>query len=241
MKIKPYPWRSSSKKVQVEEMFDRVSTRYDLLNRLLSLGIDTYWRRFGVSLLRSYGAFRVLDVATGTADLAISVAKRTGSRVVGIDLSESMLKQAQAKIDKKRLGGLVSLERMDAESLRFDDNSFDVVVCAFGVRNFGDLSVGLKEMHRVLRSGGLCLVIEFSMPRMYLMRFLFGLYFNFLLPLLGRLLSRDANAYRYLPASVRVFAQGSAFLSILGGLGFTQTNVHRLTLGICSIYTATKP
>jgi demethylmenaquinone methyltransferase/2-methoxy-6-polyprenyl-1,4-benzoquinol methylase len=219
-------------------MFDAISPRYDLLNRVLSLGIDQHWRRRVIMELRQIGGSNVLDVATGTADLAI-MAARNGMNVTGVDISPGMLRHGQVKVDKAGLTDRVRLRVADGTSLPFSDRSFDAVTVAFGVRNFEDLDRGLSEMRRVLTKGGLLCVLEFSRPRGPLAP-LYRLYFRRVLPAIGRLVSRDAAAYRYLPASVDAFSEGDAFLAALRHAGFEAPACRRLTGGIASLYLARK-
>lgn len=237
MTVKPYGGHGT-KREQVGRMFDAISPRYDLLNRLLSLGIDQRWRRKVVNALVEHDARNVLDVATGTADLAIMAANE-GMYVTGVDISPGMLRHGQVKVDKARLNDRVMLHVADGTSLSFPDGSFDAVMVAFGVRNFEDLEKGLSEMRRVLADGGLLCVLEFSRPKGMLGP-LFRLYFRHALPAIGRAISKDAAAYSYLPASVEVFPEGDAFVDLLRRAGFAEPTCRRLTGGIASLYLARK-
>lgn len=229
------------KKAEVEQMFDRIAPRYDLLNRVLSLGIDVWWRKRAIRYLKPLRPMEILDVATGTADVAILLAKiLRPQRVVGIDIANQMLELGRGKIAVQGLSEIVSLETGDSERLRFADASFDAVTVAFGVRNFESLEKGLAEMHRVLRPGGRAVVLEFSKPHIFPIKQLYNIYFKYVLPLIGRLTSRDMRAYTYLFESVQVFPEGNQFIEILTKTGFQDPLCERLTLGICSIYTATK-
>jgi len=241
--IKPYGESSDTKKEQVARMFDGISGRYDLLNRLLSLGIDVYWRRVALRMLRDQGLpGRVLDVATGTADLALALAHELPhAEVVGVDLSEGMLGVGRQKVTKSGLNGRVRLEQADAEHLPFADHSFDAVTVAFGVRNFEQLDQGLKELCRVLRPGGHLMVLEFSRPRSPLVKGLMNLYSRSLMPTLGGWLSKDRAAYAYLPASVQVFPEGADFEARLAGAGLQPLQQRRLSMGISSVYIARRP
>lgn len=237
--VKPYQDKPGSKKEQVTAMFNRISGRYDLLNKILSLGIDRLWRRKLVRWLSAKSPSQILDVATGTADLAIAISKANpGARIQGLDIAQEMLDVGQIKIDKLSLNQQITLKTGDAESLPYPDASFDAVSVAFGVRNFESLENGLAEMYRVLRPGGQVWVLEFSQPRGWF-RPIFLLYFRYLLPLVGRLTSKDQRAYTYLFESVQAFPEGESFLNLLRNTGFTQVSWSPLTFGTCSIYTGT--
>ncbi|MCB0531891.1 MAG: bifunctional demethylmenaquinone methyltransferase/2-methoxy-6-polyprenyl-1,4-benzoquinol methylase UbiE [Lewinellaceae bacterium] len=239
--VTPYQSAAESKKVQVERMFDKIAPRYDLLNRVLSLGIDVWWRRHALGYLRAKAPAEMLDVATGTADVAIMAAKMLKPRrVVGIDIANQMLDIGRVKIAKEGLGSVIELETGDSENLRFSDKTFDAVTVAFGVRNFENLEAGLAEMLRVLRPGGQAVILEFSRPRLFPFKQLYNAYFKYVLPLIGRLTSRDIRAYTYLFESVQAFPEGDDFLKILSKTGYQNSRCERLTLGICSIYFAEK-
>ncbi len=238
--VTPYG-SEAGKKAQVEEMFDRIAPRYDLLNRMLSLGIDVWWRKRAIGYLKSAAPAEILDVATGTADVAILMAKMLKPRqVIGIDIANQMLELGRGKIAEQGLSELISLETGDSERLRFEDGSFDAVTVAFGVRNFENLEKGLSEMLRVLRPGGRVVILEFSKPNIFPIKQAYNAYFKYVLPLIGRLSSRDMRAYTYLFESVQAFPEGKQFTDILTQTGFQNPICDRLTLGICSIYTATK-
>lgn len=240
--IKPYGEGSDSKKEQVARMFDGISGRYDLLNRLLSMGIDIRWRRVALRMLRERGLpARVLDVATGTADLALALATDLPeAEVIGVDLSEGMLGVGRQKVERNGLRARVRLEQADAENLPFEDGSFDAVTVAFGVRNFENLDKGLGELQRVLRPGGHLMVLEFSRPTSPLVKGLMNLYSRSLMPALGGWLSKDRAAYAYLPASVQVFPEGDAFEERLQRAGLQPLRQRRLSMGISSVYIARK-
>jgi demethylmenaquinone methyltransferase/2-methoxy-6-polyprenyl-1,4-benzoquinol methylase len=240
--IKPYGEGSDSKKEQVARMFDGISGRYDLLNRLLSMGIDIRWRRVALRMLRERGIpGRVLDVATGTADLALALAADLPeAEVIGVDLSEGMLGVGRQKVERNGLRSRVRLEQADAENLPFEDGAFDAVTVAFGVRNFENLDKGLGELQRVLRPGGHLMVLEFSRPTSPLVKGLMNLYSRSLMPALGGWLSKDRAAYAYLPASVQVFPEGDAFEERLQRAGLQPLRQRRLSMGISSVYIARK-
>lgn len=232
---------AEAKKAQVERMFDNIAPKYDLLNRVLSLGIDVQWRKKALNYLRDLAPQSLLDVATGTADVAIMAARRLGPKqIIGIDIANQMLDIGRDKIGKAGLQDTISLETGDSENLRFADNSFDAVTVAFGVRNFENLEKGLAEMLRVLRPGGRVVILEFSKPGIFPIKQLYNSYFKYVLPLIGRLTSRDMRAYTYLFESVQAFPEGKDFLNILSKTGYQNPQCERLTLGICSIYTAIK-
>lgn len=234
--IKPYQDAPGSKKEQVTAMFNRISGRYDFLNRFLSLGIDRNWRKVLVRKLSFQQPTLVLDVATGTADLAIAIARENPKAMVhGLDIAKEMLEIGRVKTDKAGVHGRVILEVGDAEALPYRDATFDAATVAFGARNFEDLAKGIREMGRVLKPGGHIWVLEFSQPKGWF-RPLFLLYFRYYLPLVGRITSRDPHAYAYLFESVQAFPEGQSFLEILRYNGFQQVEWTPLTFGTCSIY-----
>jgi demethylmenaquinone methyltransferase/2-methoxy-6-polyprenyl-1,4-benzoquinol methylase len=221
--------------------FDNIARRYDFLNHLLSLNIDKIWRRKAVNELRGQPLDHVLDVATGTADLAIAIQKRLQPRhITGVDISEEMLAIGRQKIEKKGLKQQISLKYGDSEALPFDDHTFDAVTVAFGVRNFENLNRGLDEMYRVLKTGGKLVVLEFSIPKNPIIRSIFNIYFLRILPFVGRLVSKDKHAYRYLPDSVQSFPYGAEFKENLEICGFEDVKIKVLGWGISSIYTGMK-
>ncbi|NJB85544.1 demethylmenaquinone methyltransferase/2-methoxy-6-polyprenyl-1,4-benzoquinol methylase [Lewinella marina] len=238
--VKPYG-EGESKKEEVGRMFDAIAPTYDLLNRGTSLGVDTLWRRKMIAELDPAVHHRVLDVATGTADVAIQTVRRRGvDHVTGIDLSAGMLAYGRTKVKQAGLENHIVLEQGDSENLPYADASFDAVTAAFGVRNFENLERGLAEMHRVLRPGGKLVVLEFSRIRYAPIRWGFNLYFGKIMPLIGRLQSKDPRAYAYLFESVQAFPSGEDFLTILDRVGYNNTECQALTFGIASIYTATR-
>lgn len=238
--IKPYN-ENGAKKEQVAEMFNNISKRYDLLNHLLSLNIDKGWRRKVVALVKADQPEVVLDVATGTADLAIALAKGTGAQITGADISEGMLDVGREKIAKRGLSKKIVLELGDSENLPYPDQTFDAITVAFGVRNFQNLQNGLKDMARVLKPGGQLVVLEFSQPQHFPFKQIYWFYFKAILPTVGKLISKDPRAYTYLPESVKAFPYGKAFAKELEKAGLPDARVLPVTFGIASIYSARKP
>jgi demethylmenaquinone methyltransferase/2-methoxy-6-polyprenyl-1,4-benzoquinol methylase len=238
--VKPYR-PEGSKKEQVAAMFNAISPKYDALNRILSAGIDQSWRRKTLREIRATGALKLLDVATGTADLALALAKGIpGSKVVGVDISSGMLEVGRSKVRAKDLEGRVRLDLGDGEQLPYEESSFGAVTVAFGVRNFENLEQGLRDMRRVLEPGGTLAVLEFSQPTAWPLRSLYLFYFKNILPRIGRMVSKDASAYTYLPNSVQAFPYGEAFAAKLREAGFQSVRVRPLTFGIASLYLAIK-
>jgi demethylmenaquinone methyltransferase/2-methoxy-6-polyprenyl-1,4-benzoquinol methylase len=225
------------KKEQVGQMFDNIAPRYDLLNRVLSVGIDRLWRKKVVRILAECGPPRqILDVATGTADLAIESLRLQPERVIGVDIAEEMLAVGREKISSIGAAEIITLQAGDAEDLPFPDNTFDAVTVAFGIRNFENLGLGLSEMSRVLKPGGTAAILEFSQPRVFPVRQLYSLYSRYVLPRVGRAVSRDDGAYTYLPESVAAFPDGEQMVGIIERAGFSEVKAHRMTFGIVSIY-----
>lgn len=229
-----------SKKEQVRNMFNNIAGRYDFLNHFLSAGVDYTWRKKVIRILEKYQPRKILDVATGTADLAIAETKLHPEEVVGVDIADQMLDFGRKKIAKKKLQHVISLENGDSENLRFPDSSFDAVTVAFGVRNFEDLDKGLREMYRVLNPGGVAVILEFSSPRHFPVKQVYNFYFKNILPLAGKLISKHNSAYNYLPESVSAFPDGNDFLDHMHSAGFKNTSARSLTFGIASIYTGVK-
>jgi demethylmenaquinone methyltransferase/2-methoxy-6-polyprenyl-1,4-benzoquinol methylase len=238
--VVPYKEDSSGKKVQVARMFDSISGNYDFLNHFLSLGIDIRWRKKAIKLLAPSNPKFILDVATGTGDFAIETLKLNPEKVIGVDISEGMLDVGRKKLKDKGYDHKIELISGDSENLPFEENKFDAVIVAFGVRNFENLEKGLAEMYRVLKPGGRMVVLEFSKPRMFPFKQLYSFYFTFILPKIGNVISKDPAAYTYLPESVQAFPDGENFVSILNRLGFKDTLCKPLTLGISSLYTGLK-
>lgn len=229
-----------SKKDQVEEMFNNISPKYDLLNHLLSANIDRLWRKKAINLLRPWRPELILDVATGTADFAIAATRIKGVKVVGIDISEGMLKVGRRKVEKKNLTEIIELIKADSENLPFVNDKFDAAIVGFGVRNFENLKKGLSEIKRVLKPGGVFYILEFSKPMKSPYKQFYQFYFTRILPFIGRMVSKDSTAYSYLPESVNEFPDGDKFLTILAEVGFVKNKCFSLTFGIASIYEAHK-
>ena len=240
MTVVPYKDKDNSKREQVAEMFDNISPKYDFLNHLLSGGIDIYWRKRAIKLLRKAQPRTILDIATGTGDFAIEALALKPEKIVGVDISEGMLAVGREKIKKLGKQDIIELRTGDSESLPFSDNYFDAVIVSFGVRNFENLLAGLSDMNRVMRPGGTCVIVEFSKPRSFPFRHLYNFYFKYILPAIGKIVSKDSSAYTYLPESVQAFPDGRDFLTIFEQAGFKNTKCIPLTFGICSIYTGQK-
>ena len=218
-------------------MFDSISGHYDRLNRILSLGTDRRWRRRAVNLIGLHiRPVTMLDVATGTGDLAIEALRLGPHSITGIDISEKMLEEGRRKITRMGLGDKITLARGDSRHIEFSDATFDVAMCAFGVRNFEDTLAGLKEMCRVIRPGGMVMILEFSRPSWFPLKQIYGLYFTRVLPRIGKIVSGDPGAYTYLPDSVMAFPDNERFQELLVGAGFREVQQRKLTGGIASIY-----
>ena len=241
MSTKVTPYQSEqSKKQQVESMFDNIAGNYDFLNHFLSAGIDVLWRKKAIRLLQQYKPKKILDVATGTADFAIEALTLNPDKITGIDLSEKMLEIGRKKITEKKLEHKIELLKGDSENLPFEYNVFDAVTVAFGVRNFENLEKGIAEIYRVLNKKGILVVLEFSKPTTIGIKQVYNFYFSCILPLFGRMVSKDNRAYTYLPESVQSFPDGSAFLQVLEKTGFKSLKQISLTFGIASIYIGEK-
>jgi len=241
MSVVPYKNSEAGKKVQVAEMFNNISGKYDLLNRVLSAGIDIRWRKKTIKQLAANKPQFVLDIATGTGDLAITTYNMLKpAKIIGVDISAGMLDVGRNKIKNLGLDTSITLELGDSENLRFDSNTFDAVTVAFGVRNFENLEKGLSELYRVTKPGGKIAILEFSKPQTFPLNFLYNFYFKYILPLIGKMVSKDMSAYSYLPESVEKFPFGNAFLEKLGNAGFKNTQWKKLTFGISSIYIGIK-
>ena len=235
--VVPFKESGLTKKQQVAGMFDKIAFRYDFLNRFLSAGIDVSWRKKAIKELKDLAPKKVLDVATGTADVAIMVNKMLKTdKVVGIDISSGMLELGRKKIERLGLTDKIELKIGDSETISFVDSSFDAITVAFGVRNFENLERGLSEMLRVLKPGGKLVVLEFSKPKQPAFKGLYNLYMNTVAPGFGKLIAKNGEAYQYLNDSVQSFPEGKQFVEIMRTAGFQQTYMKPLTLGICTIY-----
>jgi demethylmenaquinone methyltransferase / 2-methoxy-6-polyprenyl-1,4-benzoquinol methylase len=240
-KVVPVMGSELSKKEQVADMFDNIAYRYDFLNRFLSVGIDITWRKKAIKQLKDINPKQILDVATGTADVAIMTARiLQPEKIIGIDISDGMLNVGRDKIKKLGLENLIELLNGDSETIKFEDNSFDAVTVAFGVRNFQHLEQGLREIKRVLKPGGKLVVLEFSKPKAAIIKQLYNVYMNSVAPGFGKLFSKNRNAYKYLDESIKKFPEGKNFTTILDNLGYTNTFCKPLSFGICSIYCGVK-
>ena len=238
--IKPYN-ENEKKSVQVERMFDNIAPAYDQLNHTLSWGIDKSWRKKAINWLKPFQPQRMMDVATGTGDFAIQACRVLNPKeLIGTDISEGMMNVGRQKVKDAGLEGRISFAKEDCTALTFPDNRFDAITVAFGVRNFEDLDKGLREMHRVLDTNGKLVILELSEPDWFPMKQLYALYSKVVIPTLGKLLSKDRSAYTYLPQSIKAFPQGEVMKEIILKAGFSEASFKRLTLGICTLYTATK-
>ncbi|MFV1981055.1 MAG: bifunctional demethylmenaquinone methyltransferase/2-methoxy-6-polyprenyl-1,4-benzoquinol methylase UbiE [Rhodothermia bacterium] len=236
MSDKPTIGQAPGKREEVRAMFDSIAHRYDLLNHLLSLGIDRLWRKKAVSMLKSERPRRILDVATGTADLAIEALRLNPERIVGIDISEKMLEKGRVKVANLGKAGIIDLRQGASENLPLDDNSFDAALVAFGVRNFENLRGGLEEIARVLAPGRPLVVLEFSHPSRFPVKQVYDFYFRHVVPHIGKAVSKNATAYQYLPESVNAFPHGRSFLDEMEASGFTDLRQESLTFGIAALY-----
>ena len=239
-KVKPYKNSTSTKKEQVTEMFDTISKEYDSLNRVISFGIDIKWRNKVVELVKKTNPETILDIATGTGDLAISLTKTNAKKIIGLDISDGMLEVGRNKISKKDLGSTIEMVLGDSENLPFETNSFDAITVAFGVRNFEHLDKGLSEILRVLKPNGIFVILETSVPTKTPFKQGYKFYTKFILPAIGKLFSKDRSAYSYLSESASLFPFGEALNNILRQIGFIDVKDHPQTFGVATIYTASK-
>lgn len=240
MTVVPYKNESKSKKEQVAQMFDNISPKYDLLNRVLSMGIDISWRKKAIKMLEKEQPKLILDVATGTADFALEALSLNPEKIIGVDISEGMLSLGKEKIAKMKLNHKIELQMGDSERLLFANETFDAVIVSFGVRNFENLEKGLQDIYRVLKRGGTLIILEFSQPQGFIFSLLYHFYSKYVLPTIGKIVSKDDAAYTYLPESVKAFPFGRDFLAIMEKVGFKKTEVKELTFGISSIYKGKK-
>lgn len=236
------PYNSGEKKnIQIERMFDTIAGKYDSLNRLLSLGFDKGWRRKGVEFLRPFSPRRILDVATGTGDLALYMYKKLeAEHITGIDLSEGMMDVGRRKVSEAGYDRHITFEPGDGTSLAYADNTFDAVTAAFGIRNFEDIAKGISEMYRVLKPEGHLMILELSVPEKFPMKQLYTIYSKMIIPFWVRLFSAEKKAYLYLPASIKVVPQGKVMADLLSLTGFGDVCVKTFTCGVCSLYTGKK-
>lgn len=238
--IKPYGTHGK-KSEQVEQMFDNIAPAYDRLNHTLSLGIDKRWRLQAINWLKPFAPQHIMDVATGTGDFAILACRKLQpQQLIGTDISEGMMQVARQKASKEGLSSQLCFAREDCTALSFVNNTFDAITVAFGIRNFENLDKGLSEMYRVLQPGGHLVILELTTPDRFPMKQLFALYSKLVIPLLGKLLSKDNSAYQYLPQTIRAFPQGEVMQDVIAQAGFAAVRFRRLTFGICTLYTATK-
>lgn len=238
--VKPYE-ESAAKKGQVSTMFNNIAKYYDFLNHFLSLGIDRSWRKKAIATLADSQPQNILDVATGTGDLAIEAYRQLKpKKVTGIDISVNMLAVGDKKLEKMGLDDVITLQEGDSEHLAFEDNTFDAAIVSFGVRNFANVEAGLKDMVRVLQPNAKLVVLEFSKPTMFPFKQGFNFYFKYVLPFIGRITSKDKRAYDYLYESVQAFPEGQDFVDLLTDIGLKNATCRKLSLGICSIYTGVK-
>lgn len=239
--VTPYKNESATKKEQVATMFNKISKTYDFLNHFMSLGIDIIWRKKAISELKTDNPQYILDVATGTGDFAFESLKiLKPAKIIGVDISQGMLDVAVEKIAKRGLGHKFEVKLGDSEKLLFDDNTFDAVTVAYGVRNFENLEKGIADMLRVLKPGGKVVILEFSKPRVFPIKQLYNFYFKSITPTIGKIFSKDNSAYKYLPESVGAFPDGEDFTLLMKRVGYKNTKNRALAFGICSIYTGTK-
>ena len=237
--VTPYQ-NDSAKKEQVAEMFDNIANNYDFLNHFLSMGIDILWRKKAVRLLKPFAPKLILDVATGTGDFALESLSLNPDKIIGVDISRDMVAVGLEKVKERKLQNKIELKYGDSENLEFETNTFDALTVAFGVRNYENLEQGLSEMLRVIKPGGHVAIIEFSQPQKFPIKQIYNFYFNNILPGIGRIVSKDARAYTYLPESVGAFPHGNEFLKVLTKVGYNKVEAIPLTLGIASIYLASK-
>lgn len=239
LQVKPYN-TSDTKRFEVEKMFDTIAHKYDFLNHFLSLGIDVWWRKQALRMIAHKKPKYILDVATGTGDVAIALMQLNPEKIIGIDISNNMLEIGRKKIIEKKIENKIELRNEDCENLSFSNEMFDAITVAFGVRNFENLEKGLQEMHRVLKKGKTVMILEFSKPTIFPFKQLYNFYFSFILPFIGKYFSKDNSAYSYLPESVKNFASGKEFVEILNKIGFKNVITKQLTFGICTVYVAEK-
>ncbi len=239
--ITPYQISNTSKKDQVASMFNNIAGTYDFLNHFLSLGIDVLWRKKAIKELVAIQPQLVLDVATGTGDFAFEAIKKLNPKqIIGVDISDGMLAIARKKIEERNLTSIFSVQLGDSEGLNFNENTFDAVTVAYGVRNYENLELGLQDMLRVLKPNGKIVILEFSKPKNFPIKQLYNFYFKYITPFFGKIFSKDKRAYSYLPESVAAFPDGEVFTQLMQKAGFKNTKHQALTFGISAIYTGFK-
>lgn len=237
--VKPYN-TDNSKKEEVAEMFNNISPKYDFLNHLLSLGIDHLWRRKAIRMLKKEAPKRVIDLATGTGDFALAALKLNPDEIIGVDISEGMLEEGRKKVKKRGKEDIISMILGDSENLPFEDNEFDALTVGFGVRNYENLEKGLSDMLRVIKPGGTAIILEFSKPKKFPVKQFFRFYSKFIIPTIGKMVSKDNAAYEYLPESVAAFPEGEEFMDILRKVGYKNPTATLVSGGIATIYKAVK-
>ena len=236
--IKPYS-NNNNKKKQIKKMFDNISQTYDLLNSVLSFRMDYFWRKSVINNINN-NPNKILDIATGTADIAISASKIKNAKITGVDISPKMLEIGNKKIEKRNLTERINLELADAEALPYKSNSFQAITCGFGVRNFENMELGLKEIYRVLEKNGIVIILEPSTPSSFPFKHIYKLYFSYFLPFVGKLISKDKSAYKYFTQSVNAFPKKNKFLEKLNEIGFKNCKQKSLTFGVASLFIAKK-
>jgi len=234
--VKPYGKQNASKKEEVAEMFKNISGKYDFLNHFLSMGIDHIWRRKAVNQLKEVRPKKILDLATGTGDFALALLKLNPDQIIGMDISSGMLEVGKKKMIHKKVDHIISMQLGDSEDMPFEDDYFDGLTVGFGVRNYENLEKGLSEMLRVLRPGGKAVILEFSKPKSFPIKQLFGFYSKRVIPVLGKTISKDSKAYEYLPESVAAFPEGEDFMNILKKVGYQKVSSKKVSGGIATIY-----
>ncbi|GMV78029.1 MAG: demethylmenaquinone methyltransferase [Chitinophagaceae bacterium] len=239
--IVPNSNSSLGKKQQVAEMFNDIAFKYDFLNRFLSVGIDVSWRKKGIHQLKEIKPQQVLDVATGTADVALLTYKiLQPQKIIGIDISEGMLNIGKKKIEEQNLQNFIQLQKGDSEKIDFNDNTFDAITVAFGVRNFENLEKGLQEMLRVLKPNGKLVIMECTQPKQFAFKGFYNIYMNIIAPGFGKMFAKNKQAYQYLNNSIQAFPEGKTFLNVMEKAGFNKTYLKTLSLGLCTIYCGSK-
>lgn len=237
---KPYKNSDLGKKEQVAKMFDNISDNYDNLNRVISFGVDVKWRKKILKMVSAKNPSTILDIATGTGDLAILLSNTTAQKIVGLDISAGMLEVGKQKIDQKKLSDRIEMVLGDSEKIPFEDNSFDAITVAFGIRNFENLELGLSEIVRVLKPNGIFVILETSVPEKFPFKQGYSFYTKYILPLIGKMFSKDKVAYKYLSDSASIFPYGKALNNILEKIGFIDVKHLPQTFGVATIYSATK-